>query len=120
VTTVRAIPARHAIAGMLFLLTSLTPAHALLPPGARHRNEMNAILEDGDLEKLLRSNPIDRIEWQGDHRYLVEWRDLTHDQSRDQTDLCRVSIDIDYEGPTPRVDEGKLVVKIDQPSVTCR
>jgi hypothetical protein len=119
-TTVWAIPARHAIAGMIFLLTSLTPAHALLPPGARHRNEMNAILDDSDLERLLRSNPIDRIEWQGNNRYLITWHDLTHDRSRDQTDPCRVSIDIDYDGPTPRVDEGKLMVKIDQRSVTCR
>lgn len=123
-------PGRCAVVGVLLIFMGMPTAQALLPPGARHRNEIKAILEDRDLENLLQSNPIDRIEWHSEGRdisedhYLIEWQDHTHDRVHDHTAVCSVVVHIHYvfngNSDGPRVDEGRATAEIDRRSITCQ
>jgi GH25 family lysozyme M1 (1,4-beta-N-acetylmuramidase) len=117
----------HRVAvGTFLIVTGVPVAKALLPPGARHRNEINAILESADLEKVVQSNPIDQIKWQSEGpdinrgHYLIEWQDRTHHR----TGTCSVIAHIRYvfhaKGHGPRVDEGLATAKIDRGSLTCQ
>ena len=126
----RAAPERCAMVGTLLMFMGMQTVQAMLPPGARHRNEMQAILENRDLENLLQSSPVDRIEWYSegpyisDGHYLIEWQDHTHDRVHDHTSVCSVVVHIQYvfnaKGHGPRVDEGQATAKIDRRSITCQ